>query len=122
MAGGKNCQGLFDDCKLSLDDFAWKPPKNQKPTEKDNVKARDFLRFQDRRNAREMEFKNKRGFGKVKDFPRNHKSSPAMDIIPGNVKAAIRVLNKEVNVEGRNFPGAKKLKKSIRSEIFALRN
>lgn len=123
LVGNKNCKKLLGDCEVDVDTvpgYLQQGRKQQEPAEKVNVRARDFLKFQDRRNNREMEFKNKRGFGKEKDFPRS-KKSPAMDLIPGNVKAAIRVLNKEVNVE-RNFPGAKKLKKSIRSEIWCLRN
>lgn len=115
--------------------------KKQKKVNKENANF-----FRKEIQERQAEFGDKRGFGKKTDFkgkfnegqmrpstnsngfiklkgevdfPRN--KNEKADIIPGNVKAAIRVLNREVNTEV-NFPGSKKIKKELRSEIWCLRN
>merc|ERR1712083_585652 len=118
--------------------------KKQKKVQKENANF-----FRKEIQERQKEFGDKRGFGKKTDlraklnesqfraeshiplkkhkglkgeldFPRRKKNEK-VDLIPGNVKAAIRVLNKEVNND-TNSPGAKKIKKDIRSEIWCMRN
>jgi len=78
------------------------------------------------KDDRSKEWKMERGFGKrqEKDFPRNNNKLTRATLIPSDVKAACRLLKKEIqrNDGAASSNRSKKLRKELKQEIFTLRN